>query len=821
MRGVWLRLRTESRARWKAWLAMGLLLGVIGGAVLTAAAGARRTDTAYPRMLQSAGAPDLLVAPNNTGLDGYYSALSRLPEVRSLSVVLLYGIGLPASGGTVDTNVQVEGSTQFSGVYGDKVKVLQGRLFDPNDARVAMVDEQLAELDHLRPGSTLHLLGIPNDQSGNPDVSRAFPLSFRVSGIAAFDDQIVPANRANGYPRVLLTPAFFRLPAYKGLHGSDGGAVTLRAGANRSAFLSQTSSLASSPQFSSSTGGQVFVGDLDAQAAATERAIQPEAIALAIFAALAGLIALAVMSQLIGRQVLLDSSEHPVLSALGMTRRDLVVLSLLRVGIVTLFGALVAVAVAIAASPLMPIGPARVAEPSPGIEVNLAILGVGFVLAFVAPLLLVVPAAWRAASRFGPLGSAASGSEESRSSLVPAIGGGPGPLTASLGLRMALDPGRGRTAVPVRSALAGTTIALTALVAAFVFGASLLHLVDTPRLYGQSWDRQLDLGFGSVPAQFLSTVVSSQGDVASYAMGNYAPFGTLAISGVQVPAIGIDSSGGSFLTVLQGRAPSAPGEIALGARTLETLHVRVGDTVPVALNNGTRSMHIVGEAVFAAFSRGSFDATDLGNGAALVASDLSVPDPSTGCPVGPTCYNFALVRFRAGTNLAAAGVSLERAVVAAGCPVGSCHVVADQRPSDIENYTRIRNTPIVLGGLLALLAVAMLTHVLATGVRRRRRDLALLKTLGLLRRQVSAVVAWQATALTAFALALGIPLGIVAGRLSWSFFADSVGVPGAAQVPLLAVLLIIPIALVLANVIAAAPGWAAGRVQVASVLRSE
>ena len=106
-------------------------------------------------------------------------------------------------------------------------------------------------------------------------------------------------------------------------------------------------------------------------------------------------------------------------------------------------------------------------------------------------------------------------------------------------------------------------------------------------------------------------------------------------------------------------------------------------------------------------------------------------------------------------------------------------------------------------------------------MRRRRRDLALLKTLGLLRRQVSAVVAWQATALTAFALALGIPLGIVAGRLSWSFFADSVGVPGAAQVPLLAVLLIIPIALVLANVIAAAPGWAAGRVQVASVLRSE
>ena len=139
---------------------------------------------------------------------------------------------------------------------------------------------------------------------------------------------------------------------------------------------------------------------------------------------------------------------------------------------------------------------------------------------------------------------------------------------------------------------------------------------------------------------------------------------------------------------------------------------------------------------------------------------IQAPDVRRDPPVitSPSCASGR------GTNLAAAGVSLERAAVAAGCPVGSCNVVADQRPSDIENYTRIRNTPIVLGGVLALLAVAMLTNVLVTGVRMRRRDLALLKTLGLLRRQVSAVVAWQATALIAFALVLGIPLGIVAGR---------------------------------------------------------
>jgi Na+-transporting methylmalonyl-CoA/oxaloacetate decarboxylase gamma subunit len=744
-----------------------------------------------------------------------------LPEVRSLSALLLYGIVLPASGGTVDTNVQVEGSSQFTGMYGNKVKVLQGRFFDPHDPRPAMVDEQLAHRDHLRPGSTLHLLGVPNDAQGNPDASRAFPMSFRVSGIAPFDDQIVPANRANGYPRALLTPAFFRVPAYAGLHGSDAGAITLRTGASRAAFLRQANSLASSPQFSAETGGHVFIGDLDGQAEATERAIRPEGIALALFAALAGLIALVVVSQLIGRQILLDAAEHPVLRALGMSRRDLVVFSLLRVGIVTFFGALVAVAVSIAASPLMPIGPARLAEPNPAIEVNLAILGVGFVIWFIVLLLLVIPVTWRAASRFGPVGASVPTREESRARLLSALAAAPGALTGSVGLRMALDPGRGRTAVPVRSALVGMTIALAALVAAFVFGASLLHLVDTPRLYGQSWDREVDLQFGSVPARFLNTVVSSQRGVASYAIGNYAPFGTLDIAGVQVPAIGIDSSRGSFLTLLEGLAPAAQDEIALGARTLQMLHLRTGQSLKVTINGHTHAMHIVGEAVFAAFSRGSFDATDLGNGAALVASDLSVPNPSTGCPPGPTCYNFALVRFRSGTNLAAAGKGLGRAVVAAGCPVGSCSIVADQRPSDIENYNRIRNTPVVLGGVLTLLALATLAHMLVTGVRRRRRDLAVLKTFGLLRRQVSAVVAWQASALTVAALAVGLPLGILAGRASWTFFAGSVGVPGDAEVPLLIVLLIIPVALVVANLIATGPGWAAGRTPIAQVLRSE
>ncbi len=147
----------------------------------------------------------------------------------------------------------------------------------------------------------------------------------------------------------------------------------------------------------------------------------------------------------------------------------------------------------------MPIGPARAAEPSPGVEVNLAILGAGFALIAVVPLLVVLPAALRAAGRAqGALGLAEPAAPVRASRLGPALGLA-GSVPGNLGVRMAFEPGHGRTAVPVRSALVGTTVAVAAVVAAMVFGASFLALVGTPHLYGQNWPQELDLQVGSMP----------------------------------------------------------------------------------------------------------------------------------------------------------------------------------------------------------------------------------------------------------------------------------------------------------------------------------
>jgi ABC-type antimicrobial peptide transport system permease subunit len=129
--------------------------------------------------------------------------------------------------------------------------------------------------------------------------------------------------------------------------------------------------------------------------------------------------------------------------------------------------------------------------------------------------------------------------------------------------------------------------------------------------------------------------------------------------------------------------------------------------------------------------------------------------------------------------------------------------------------------PLALGLVLVVLAAGTLTQVLLTGVRRRRRDLAMLKTLGMTRWQVQAVVAWQAGALAAAALVLGLPLGVVAGRWSWELFAGSAGVAGDPSAPLPLVLLTVPLTLLAAVLIAAGPGRAAAGIRPAAILRAE
>ena len=126
MGSVWLSLRADLRGRWRPLAALALLLGLIGGVVLTAAAGARRTDTAYPRLLQWAGASQVDIVPGANGpTPGYFGALRRLPQVAAMSVDALYQMVLPVPRGLPVTAVMTYSSPDGSmGVAADRVKIL-------------------------------------------------------------------------------------------------------------------------------------------------------------------------------------------------------------------------------------------------------------------------------------------------------------------------------------------------------------------------------------------------------------------------------------------------------------------------------------------------------------------------------------------------------------------------------------------------------------------------------------------------------------------------------------------------------------------------
>jgi putative ABC transport system permease protein len=142
-------------------------------------------------------------------------------------------------------------------------------------------------------------------------------------------------------------------------------------------------------------------------------------------------------------------------------------------------------------------------------------------------------------------------------------------------------------------------------------------------------------------------------------------------------------------------------------------------------------------------------------------------------------------------------------------------------PADIVNFGRVESMPFVLGGILAAIAAATLAHLLLSAVRRRRRDLAILKTLGFVRGQVAGTVAWQATTVVVVSLVIAVPLGVALGRWVWTLLADDLGVVAQPRVPLLALVAVAAGAVLLANVIALVPGQIAARTRSATDLRSE
>lgn len=142
-------------------------------------------------------------------------------------------------------------------------------------------------------------------------------------------------------------------------------------------------------------------------------------------------------------------------------------------------------------------------------------------------------------------------------------------------------------------------------------------------------------------------------------------------------------------------------------------------------------------------------------------------------------------------------------------------------PASLYQFVRIRSLPGVLGLLVTVLALGTLAQTLMGVGQRRRREVAVLKTLGFTRRQIAGSALCQAAAFTALALVIGLPLGAALGRLAWGPITDRLGLPDGPVVPVGLLAALVPAALVVTLVSSILPAWGMARRDPARSLRAE
>jgi ABC-type lipoprotein release transport system permease subunit len=563
--------------------------------------------------------------------------------------------------------------------------------------------------------------------------------------------------------------------------------------------------------------GFVYLQDEVPFASTVSQSIQPQATGWWFFALFALLAGLALVGQALSRQSLVERESYPTLAALGLRPRQLWGLGMLRAATIGVAGAIGSVALAYAVSDLTPVGEARAATSGVGFVFSGVLFGLGALLVVATVMLLAVVPSWRAAqNRHGqnvrelPAGHAHP--------VVTMLARAGAPVSAVVGVRNALDRGRGRTSVPVVTALVGAVVAVAALVATTVFGASLTHLVRTPPLYGQNW--QLDMGNFSTP-QVEATVATLKADpevtkITWGLAGKYVAVGRVPVEGVFVNV----AKGPMAFSLVNGHAPHGDHEIILGSTTMSRAKLHVGSSVTVSLTTKNGKLHsgtfqVVGTVVLPP----TFSSGGLGVGAVLqlhAAEELA-------CPSGPrqaACFTKLIKE----TNGWGMGVGIASGKAGHAALVRYQHRYSKQVnvlsvPTNLVNFGQAVDFPLLLGVTMALFGAATLAHLLFVSIARRRRQVALLKVLGFVRRQVLFSTGWQAMTVVAIGLVIGVPLGVGTGQAIWRVFASHLGAVPVAVVPVALVVVVCSVITLGGLALALAPGALAVRVRPAEALR--
>jgi len=775
---VLLLWRRRLRASGRAAFVLVLLLGLGGAVTLSVAAGARRTASANDAILRATNASDLNASYGPADPREIEAKVRTVDGVAATS--LWVGFNAQPAGSKAPGFFTVVGFWQDPITIGKPV-VTKGHL--PTGPNEAMLNEKAAKVFGVGPGARLPLS--LSDSQGSFDNAPTEVLD--VVGIGLLSDEVLE-DELGSKAGVFVPRAFTERYVERAAWGK--ARVELAPGA------------AADPVVAGLADRGLFVDELlDEDRARVQDALRPLLLTLAGLAALAAATTILITGQAVSRLLRRGRNDDRSLRAMGCATTQLVGADLLYAATIAFSGAAVAAGLAVAASPLFPVGPARRARVSEGITADLVAVGGGAVALALALVTLVGVGSWRRRSSARPV---SPGRVPAILASRPAAATGLRLVTAQRGLAVTL---------------AGVAAGLAILVASVTFTGSLARLVGDQSLVGLSWELGGRAAFDRVDLEQVRKVVEGDDQVERVTGLGYL---NGEAGGKTIPLAVVKGLKGSpWPPLTAGRLPAARDEVLVGRATLDGTGKRIGDTLEVLIpimhqddqtpKAISRTFRIVGSAVAPAIGQGGSDTPKLSTGVVISNEALDLPSAEY--------YSTVLFDLADG-----AGAGELKRRFPQGFPAEQGTPTEWFTSATPAEVSQAGNARVVIWFALAALTVAIVgavVHTLIGSVRQRRREYALLKALGFTSGQVRTTVLSQSGAMLSIALVVAIPVGVAAGRWMWTGFAQRLGIVSNPVVPLLLLVGSVLAIVILVQGAALLPASLARRTPLAQAFRSE
>lgn len=866
---VWWCLGARFRRTWVPSLVMALLIGVIGGFVFAAAAAARRVDDSYDVLMSEIDAPDLVVVPEcgssgligctgpTSALDtevvtGQISRLGAVERVRPVAEVRPYLIapdGTPLLAEADNPKGCFDGDRSVSLLAlrdgGPREQPLPFRLIGElpqGDPSGVVLTRATAERVGVGIGDGFTLAGWCTGDGDAVELSEPIDLVVTGVSIGAFD--VEPPGTGQ-----TIEPAYVDATLLDALY---------TAGADRSGFNTVWLRDGSTAEVTRQLDGYDVVLDVAKQTAIIDEALDADARPLWILAAFGALAGILLLAPIIDRSIRDDADDVATLVALGSTRSQVGLRAVSHIAVVAAAGALVAIASAPGIATLLPLGLAEViVTERVYLDAVVTVFGTAFLISAVAAAAAF--STWRLVA----------GPRTSRPITALTTDRAVGSLRlrppAQTGAMAAVGRPAGRRLASPWPGLVSLVLACTVSVAGLTYVGGLHNLEQSPHLLGWNWDVVVALETGPGDRASVIAKIGQLDGVEQATVGTLWPPVFLSTPGsdLQVWPWSFTTGPGAITpTMVQGRAPEGPDEVAIDLVFRDLTGLAPGDTVQLQrpslaaqladeLGRNSDSGLVIDppddEPVVALFEI---------TGIAVLSLERTQLVPQT---------SFTLAGLAAFVEPSVDEVEATRAWLPDDLPDEARDAVdqtlSDSRITDRVVYVRTSgdardvaarieefegvggvmaprpfevvtlinalslsgadDVPLALAILAAVAALALVTYLLSTGMWARRTELAILRALGLSAWGVRSSLAAQATTTVVLLFTVSVPVGVAIGRTAWLEYARDLLVVPAATVPWTRLVALFIGALVAVNVVAVLVAQLTVRRSAARELRAE